>query len=401
MTEHAEIVVAGGGAVGLGVAFGLAEAGRRDLLVLEREASLGRAMTSQGVGLCFQLGADVDRTRLAMRSMEVFSRLDCGLRRVGSLRLARGPERAVEVEVLEKVAGDTGLEIEILEAEEAAEHWPGLWVDEVECAIWCPGDGYLDPAALVGAYERSCREMGVRFSTSVTVEDVLVEHGRVAGVRTDHGVIRCEKLVVAAGAHTARLAMLAGVTLPIVPVRHQCLVTAAVPGLHGDLPCLRVPDASIHARADEDGLLVGGFEHGARSLDPRELDPAAPPPAPETDEAVLARFAAKAAELLPASAGAAWTRVVKGWPTFTPDGRFVLGESSRVPGLVIAGGCTAHGISVSAGIGALVAEALSGEPPSPYLAGASPDRFTEARWEWEQAAAQARAIYERYYGISC
>lgn len=401
MTEHAEIVVAGGGAVGLGVAWSLADAGRRDVLVVEREAALGRVTTSQGAGLCGQLRSDVDRTRLAMRSLEVLARLDCGLRRVGSLRLARGPERAVELEVLEKIADDAGLEIEIVEADEVGRRWPGLRTGDVECAIWCPSDAYLDPAVLTAAYERACRGMGVRFSTSTTVEDVLLEHGRVAGVRTDHGIVRCEKLVVAAGAHTARIAMLAGLPLPIVPVRHQYLVTASVPGLRGDLPCLRVPDASLYARADEDRLLVGGFEPAARSLDPRVLDPTAPPPPPDVDEGVLAHFAAAAAELVPAAADAEWTRVAKGWPTFTPDGRFVLGESSRVPGLVIAGGCTAHGISGSAGIGALVAEALSGEPPSPYLASTSPDRFSETRWDWEQVCAQARAIYQNYYGISC
>src|SRR5262245_12376900 len=91
--------------------------------------------------------------------------------------------------------------------------------------------------------------------------------------------------------------------------------------------------------------------------------------------------------------------VGKGWPTFTPDGRFIIGESSRVPGFVMAGGCNAHGISGSGGIGKLMVESLLDPNPSPYVKSLSPDRFTEKAWNWDEASRQAQGIYETYYGV--
>jgi glycine/D-amino acid oxidase-like deaminating enzyme len=91
--------------------------------------------------------------------------------------------------------------------------------------------------------------------------------------------------------------------------------------------------------------------------------------------------------------------VFSGWPTFTPDGRFIIGESGRVKGFVMAGGCNAHGVSGSAGIGRHLVEALAEQKPSAYVRSLSPDRFTETSWDWSDARRKAQAIYETYYAI--
>jgi len=93
------------------------------------------------------------------------------------------------------------------------------------------------------------------------------------------------------------------------------------------------------------------------------------------------------------------TRVGRGWPTFTPDGRFIIGESRRVPGFIMAGGCNAHGISGSAGIGRLVYESIFERKPSKYVKSLSPDRFTETAWDWNEARREAARVYETYYGV--
>jgi glycine/D-amino acid oxidase-like deaminating enzyme len=90
--------------------------------------------------------------------------------------------------------------------------------------------------------------------------------------------------------------------------------------------------------------------------------------------------------------------VFKGWPTFTPDGRFIIGESSKVKGFVMAGGCNAHGISGSAGIGRHLVESLIESDPSPYVRSLSPDRFAGG-WDWDEAARSARRCYETYYAL--
>jgi glycine/D-amino acid oxidase-like deaminating enzyme len=114
---------------------------------------------------------------------------------------------------------------------------------------------------------------------------------------------------------------------------------------------------------------------------------------------VLANFSELLAPLYPPVASAGIRHVFRGWPTFTPDGRFIVGASRRVPGLVMAVGCNAHGVSGSAGIGRHVVEALLEPKPSAYVRSLGPDRFLDTSWSWEDARRKAQAVYESYYHI--
>src|SRR5678816_1700659 len=165
-------------------------------------------------------------------------------------------------------------------------------------------------------------------------------------------------LVNAAGAHAYHVAKLAGLELPIVPVRHEYFVTVPMAGLHPELPCFRIPDLTLYGRVRDGGLLLGGWEPKSLFTDPRNFDLSGSPPELTPDWPVLNSFAESFARLFPLAKEARKERVGKGWPTFTPDGRFIIGESSRVKGFVMAGGCNAHGISGSGGIGKLLVESL-------------------------------------------
>lgn len=404
---EAEFVVIGAGAIGCGVAYSLATAGRRDVLVVEREAEVASVTSAQGAGLCGQVRPELERTRLAMHSVATFRALqqDSEARpewnEVGSLRLALSDAAVEEFRRLLAVCQEAGLEASLLSPEEAKRHWPAMEFRDVRTALWCPGDGYLSPQALCKAYEFQCRRLGVRFLTSAGVEEIVRARGRVAAVRTRRGEVRCRYVVNAAGAHAYHVARLAGLELPIVPVRHEYFVTVPLAGLHPGLPCFRVPELALYGRADGEGLLLGGWEAAARRADPREYGLQEIPPPVEPDWEVLNDFEQRFSRLLPNAVGAGKARVGRGWPTFTPDGRFIIGESSRVPGFVMAGGCNAHGISGSAGIGRLLVEALLEPTPSEYVRSLSPDRFTDRAWNWPEAGRQAQRVYETYYGPGC
>ena len=85
-----------------------------------------------------------------------------------------------------------------------------------------------------------------------------VSDGRVRAVRTDAGDIECEAVVLACGMYTPDVAALAGITVPIVPMAHQYLITKSVPGVTDDLPQLRDPDSLVYFRREGDGLVLGG-----------------------------------------------------------------------------------------------------------------------------------------------
>lgn len=402
-----EIVVIGGGAVGCGVAYSLANAGKRDILLIERAGDVGQVTTSQGAGLCGQVRSTVERVRLAMHSVATFRELqrDPEVRpdwnEVGSLRIALDERRVEELRRLESVGQEAGLEVALIDRLEAKRRWPPMELADVKAVLWCPSDGYMTPYSVAKAYEHQCRRIGVHFATETAVEGIPCRNGRVEAVQTDRGEVRCRYAINAAGAHAYHVARLVGLELPIVPVRHEYFVTVPLDGLSASLPCFRVPELTLYGRATGDCLLLGGWESRAMSADPRDYVLAESAPEIAPDWAVLNDFEERFTRLFPQARGAAKTRVGKGWPTFTPDGQFIIGESSRVPGFVMAGGCNAHGISGSAGIGRLLVESLLDPDPSPYVRGLSPDRFAERSWNWDDARRQAQQVYETYYGIGC
>jgi glycine/D-amino acid oxidase-like deaminating enzyme len=366
---------------------------------------VGQVTTAQGAGLCGQVRSSADRVWLAMHSVHTFRELqrDAEARpdwhEVGSIRIALSPPRVEELRQLQAVADQAGLETALIDHDEAARLWPPIDFSSVQAVLWCPSDGYLDPYAVTKAYESRCRRMGVRFQLGTSVTGITIHEGRVTAVQTDRGDIRCRTAIDAAGAHAYHVARLAGLELPIVPVRHEYYDTVPLPGLNPDLPCFRVPDMTLYGRAIGEGLRLGGWEANGLHADPRDYALEEEAPAVEPDQRVLDGFEEEFARLLPAARGAGRTRVGRGWPTFTPDGRFVIGESRRVKGFVMAGGCNAHGISGSAGIGRLLVESLLDPRPSDYVRSLSPDRYTETPWDWATALRQARRVYETYYAI--
>ena len=133
------------------------------------------------------------------------------------------------------------------------------------------------------------------------------------------------------------------------------------------------------------------------SVDPTKFPLDVDPPAIAADWDVLGQFAEQLEPEIPQVSQLGIRSVFKGWPTFTPDGRFIIGESSRVKGFFMAGGCNAHGVSGSAGIGRHLVESMLESDPSTYVRSLSPDRFTEQSWDWSSARQQAQHYYETYY----
>ena len=401
--KSANIVIIGGGAVGCGVAYSLVKAGVEDVVLLEKEPTLAAATSGQAAGLVGQMRNSVERTKLAMWSVQTFSELQVddtanpGWRQVGSLRVALNEERVKEFKDMKAVADETGLETEFIDSTAAKTHWPLMDFAEAKAVLWCPTDGYLQPSDLTMAYVAHARKMGAQFLTSAPARSIRLEGGRVTGVETDVGVIECKTVINAAGAHAFHVAQSVGLELPIVPVRHEFFVTVHSEGLEPNLPVVRIPDAALYLRAETNALLCGGWEPKGLSTDPREFPLATEPPAIEPDYEVLGWFAEQLAPHLPKVNDLGLRSVFRGWPTFTPDGRFIIGPSSRVPGFVMAGGCNAHGVSGSAGIGRHVVESMFEVAASDYVCSLSPDRFSKNSWDWQTARRDAQHCYETYY----
>ena len=155
--RDAEVTIVGGGAIGCAVAYCLARAGYRDIQIVER-GELAAATSSQAAGLVGQVRSSPERTRLAMASVAMYSRIeqDTGYtadwRQTGSIRIAMTRERIQEFRLMAGVAAAAGLDVEFLGPGRLAELFPPLDGRHAKAALWCPTDGYLQPHSLAMAY---------------------------------------------------------------------------------------------------------------------------------------------------------------------------------------------------------------------------------------------------------
>ena len=403
LPRAARCVVIGGGVAGASVAYHLARLGWEDVLVLEQH-DLTEGTTWHSAGFVGQLRSTISQTRMLMYSSELYDELarstghDPGWRRVGGLRLATTAERVQELRRQESSAATYGLELQLLSARETQERLPLLRVDDVLAAAWLPGDGYLEPAALGRTLAAGARGLGVTFATATRVTGIDVRDGRVRGMRTDRGAIAAEVVVNAAGAAAGVVGRLAGAAIPVVPMRHQYVVTEPLdPPVAPEATTVRDPDHIVYFRPEAGGLLVGGY---ARS--PATWDVAEPLAEPRTlfaaDHERFAESWAGARHRVPALDGARFAKVVNGPEAFTPDGEFLLGET-EIRGFWVAAGFCVHGLAGAGGVGKAMAEWIADGQPEWDVAGMDIRRFGTHERLPRRARARALEAYSRYYDV--
>lgn len=401
----------GGGVAGCSVAYHLARLGWAEVILVEQH-ELTEGTTWHSAGFVGQLRSTVTQTKMIMYSAGLYPELaeltglDPGWRGVGGLRLATTPER-VEESLRLAGAGETyGLGLEVVSGAEAKEMLPLLHADDVRAALWLPGDGWLDPALLARALAAGARKLGVRIHTGTRVTGLDVAKGAITGVRLASGTegsedfeelsVRAETVVVAAGAASGRVGRLAGVDIPVVPIKHQYVTTESF-GVPSSMPTVRDPDNIVYFREENGGILVGGYIR-----DPEIWDTVAPLDEPRTvfppDMPKFRESWESAVRRVPELGRTEITKVVHGPEAFTPDGEFLLGETP-VRGLWAAAGFCVHGLAAAGGVGKVMAEWIVDGSPEYDMFGMDLRRFGAHARSASWTRAKALDSYSKYYDI--
>jgi 4-methylaminobutanoate oxidase (formaldehyde-forming) len=337
-------------------------------------------------------GADLYRRLTAETGVDV------AWHEVGSLRLASSAARYEELQRQVGWARTFGLPLELLSTAEAHALFPLFDPSGVLGAVYLPTDGWLDPSNLAFALAAGAKARGARILTDRRVTGIGVSGGRATGVMTDAGEIRAEVVVNAGGMFAPEIGRLAGVTVPIIPMAHQYLLTKAVPGVRPDLPTMRDPDNLVYFREEVGGLCMGGYERDPApwSLDgvPADFNGRLLPPDWPRFEAIMAG----AVRRVPAIADAEVTRLINGPEAFTPDNEFILGES-EVRGFFVAAGFCAHGIAGAGGVGQQLAQWIVGGEPELDLWKMDIRRFGAQYRSGAYALARTTETYATYYDI--
>jgi 4-methylaminobutanoate oxidase (formaldehyde-forming) len=277
--SQARIVIVGGGIAGCSTAYHLSLLGERDVLVLE-QGRLTCGTTWHAAGLIGQMRPNRNMTAMSKYGIELYSKLEAetglatGWKACGSVNVARTPERMQTFRKQVALARSFGVEIELITPHEAGERFPLLRTDDLEGAIWIPGDGKANPADLTMSIAKGGRNRGVRFVEEAEVTAVRTRDGRVAGLSATIGgethEIACEVLVICAGQWSRQFGRLAGVNVPLYSAEHFYIVTDRIEGVHPMLPVMRDPDGYIYYKEEVGGLVMGGFEPVAK---PWKVDP--------------------------------------------------------------------------------------------------------------------------------
>lgn len=376
MKEYARVVIVGGGIYGVNIAYHLAKNGWSDIVIVEKN-EISSGATAHAAGLVTQFATSETFLKFRKYSIELYSELGL-FNHVGSLRVASSQEQLMEFQRSVSRAKGIGMQVEVIGPSEAINIMPQVSDQELYGAIYLPKDGHLDPYLTTTSIARLVREMGVEISTGNLVTGIeLTSDGRAKRVLTEKGAINTEYVVIAAGIWSPRVAALAGIEIPSVPIDHQHIALKAVPGneFQHDTPCLRDPDNLVYMREEAGGLVIGGYEPNprARWVDgvPWEHDGSPLPPDFDRFEILMEG----AVRRIPFIERAEIVSLTCHPGAYSPDCNPILGPVPGARGVWLCAGISLNGFGGAGGIGQLLAEWMIEGEPSLDITGFRASRF--------------------------
>jgi len=395
----ADVVVIGSGAFGASAAYHLARRGV-SVAVLERSA-LASQTSPRAAGLSSQVRTTPALTKLARRAVEKLAAFtdETGeplrFTRSGALKIAR-TERDAEQLAREVARGTAaGVPVDFISVADAQKRLPILHDRGIVAVTWSPTDCNVEPSELPVGYCRAAEKLGAVLLPYTPATGFEIGTRGIEGVRMLRGTIATRVVVDAAGAWARLIAETLGAALPVVPTRHQLLITEPIAGVTPEFPIARVIDANVYIRHERGGLMLGGYEADPLQPDALPDDVARLP----LDIDVLWRLAGKVSEQFPIFQDPT-IRVAEhrgGLPTLTMDDRYLMGPLAGVEGAWVMSGCCVGGLSASPALGEAIADWIVDGAPQLDLSEISPARFAGRAMDEAELRERCRKAYATHY----
>ena len=382
--NSADVIIIGGGIVGSSIAWHLTEAGCRNVLVLEREAQQGKGSTGKSMGGVRAQFATPVNIRMSLYSIPFFARFDeamghpSGYRPQGYLFVATTSAHLDYLRGNYRRQVEAGLQsVRLLDARDVAAVAPQLRRNDILGGSFCATDGFVDPYSVMTGFMRKAMERGARLLRETEVTGIALDARGVTGVETSRGFVGGRTVVNAAGAWAGGVARLAGVDLPVAPLRRMLVPTEPFDKVSPRSPMVVDMNSGFHYRPEGRGLLLAWN-------DPQET----PGFKLNFDRGFIEKVLTRGVQRLPCLEAAQVTprRAWAGLYEMTPDHHPVLGPVKQVPGLFLANGFSGHGVMHSPATGRIVTDLiLRGKSDLIDTELLGFDRLAAGRWLHETA----------------
>jgi sarcosine oxidase subunit beta len=354
LPNTADVVVIGGGVMGASTAYHLAARGITSIVLLEKAPFLGMEATGKCAGgIRYQFSTEIN-VRLSLSSLPMLERFEgelgqaIDLRWPGYLFLLDNDHDLAVFRNNVALQNRLGIPSRILAPAEVAAKVPLLNLDGVIAAAWHDRDGLADPNGVVQGYAAGARRLGVQIFTEMEATGIRVESGRVAAVETPTGTIATRAVVNAAGPWAGKVSALAGVDLPIVPLRRQIVVTTPLKGIPEDFPFVLDFSRSLYFHREGKGILTGQSNPNERPGFDQTID-----------HSWTEQHLERAMWRFPLLERAGLLREWAGLYEVTPDAHPVIDGLRDPAGFYVVAGFSGHGFMHGPIAGMLIAEIIA------------------------------------------
>jgi len=381
MEKGADVVIVGGGIVGVSIAYYLGNMGAKNVVLLEKDL-IGEGSTGLCAGGIRRQWTTEVNMHFALKAFEIFQNfedefgIDPEFHQIGYLFLATSQE---ELEIFKEnveFQNRFGVPSQIFTREEVKKGWPFLNTEDVFGGAFCDTDGYAGPYEVTEGIARGARRHGVEILENTEVTSIEVEGDRIVSVTTTGGRVETPIVVNAAGPYAAKVGRMAGIDIPVKPIRRQLFVTDAFPMIPPSIPLTIDHKQNFYFRREGQSVLFSGPQDEEPSFNLSTYFDA------------MVETAEKATHRAPVFKDA---RIARGWAglyEISPDNHAILGSVPEVEGLILANGFSGHGFQHGPAVGIVIAELiLNGRAETINIDPLALGRFREGKMVKERLTA--------------
>jgi dimethylglycine dehydrogenase len=405
MKKQARVLVIGGGAIGVSVAYHLAKYGWKDVVLVEKH-ELTSGSTWMAAGNCSFYHSNYYCTQVNMKSIELYQKLEAetgqatGWHTTGSIRTADNPDRMDELGYYYSMNRCLGLNVQRVTPAEIAKLHPLMNVEGLMGGLYWPDDGDVDPSSITLSMSSGAKKLGAEINTHTRVTGISRKPNHEWVVHTDKGDITCEYVVNAAGLWAPEVARMVGLEIPSIAIEHTHILFEAIDAVKNrktPLPLVRDPDRSIYIRQEMDSLILGMYEKKGKQWHPNGVpwDYAQAELPPDIDNIV--ENIEHGIFRMPILGETGFKHVTAGPITYTPNGDPLVGPAYSLKNFFHACGYS-FGITQAGGIGHYIAGwIMEGEPEIDLWSVDSRRYGSYATWAYNHE--KIADTYPRLYSI--